>query len=182
MTNLRGARLAPGTAVVDASLRLVAAVLSFALLACSGPTSPDRFDPPPPGEVSEVATAIVDLTNAQRRQSGLATLTVNARLTQAAQIQADQMVRAGLLAHVLPNATYPRPEDRLDAVSYDWEVFAENLASGQPTPAAAVTDWMRSSGHRDNILNRSITEMGAGYARDSNGRAYWAQVFGRPSS
>jgi uncharacterized protein YkwD len=24
------------------------------------------------------------------------------------------------------------------------------------------------------------TEMGAGYARDANGRSYWVQVFGKP--
>jgi uncharacterized protein YkwD len=39
---------------------------------------------------------------------------------------------------------------------------------------------MRSSGHRANILNTNLTEIGIGLARDSSNRPYWVQVFGKP--
>jgi uncharacterized protein YkwD len=81
---------------------------------------------------------------------------------------------------VLPNAPHPRPEDRLTAVAYRWQAFAENVAFGQRTAAEVVNGWMQSSGHRANIMNATYTEMGAGYARDPNGRSYWVQVFGKP--
>ena len=99
---------------------------------------------------------------------------------QAAQLHADQMARAGRLEHVLSGGQYPRPEDRLAAAGYQWSAYAENIAMGQSTPAAVMDSWMRSSGHRANILSTSVTEIGIGFARDSAGRPYWVQVFGRP--
>ncbi len=101
---------------------------------------------------------------------------------QAAQIQADQMARLGRIDHVLPDATYPRPEDRLAAADYHWQAYGENLAAGQRSPAEAMSSWMQSSGHRANILNTIYTELGTGYARDAGGRPYYVQVFGRPAS
>jgi uncharacterized protein YkwD len=99
---------------------------------------------------------------------------------QAAQIHAQQMVALGQMAHVLPAAQYPEPEDRLAAVRYDWLAYAENVAYGQSHPAAAVSSWMSSSGHRANMLNSSMTELGTGFARDAGGRPYYVQVFARP--
>jgi uncharacterized protein YkwD len=162
---------------------LAGALMCLGVLACSSPASPDgpqNVALPPVAAPSEVATAVVDLTNAERTRSGLAALTANARLMQAAQLHAEQLAQAGRLDHVLPNATYPRPEDRLAAVSYRWQAYAENVAFGQRTAAEVVNGWMQSAGHRANIMNPTYTEMGAGYARDASGRAYWVQVFGKP--
>jgi uncharacterized protein YkwD len=100
----------------------------------------------------------------------------------AAQLQADQMVAAGQLAHELPGAPYPNPADRLAAAGYTWRSWGENVAFGQRTPAEAMSAWMGSSGHRANILNSSFTELGTGYAVDGAGRAYYVQVFARPAS
>lgn len=181
-----GAGLALEKSVAERPSRLLVVLLSLGMLACSdAPTSPERdFDPPPPGTAAqpEAATAVVSLTNAERTRAGLAPFRSSSRLMQAAQIHAEQMARVGRLDHVLADAQYPRPEDRLAAVSYRWQAYAENVAYNQRSAADVVDDWMRSSGHRANILNPSLTEMGAGYARDSSGRPYWVQVFGRPLS
>ena len=156
------------------------------MLACSSPASPedpqDVAQPLPIGASSEATRAVVDLTNVERTRAGLAALGGSARLMQAAQIHAEQMAQLRRLDHVLPNATYPRPEDRLAAVSYRWQAYAENVAVGQRTAAEVVSGWMQSSGHRANIMNATYTEMGAGYARDASGRPYWVQVFGKPLS
>ena len=156
------------------------------MLACSSPASPDDprdFDPPPPqAGSSQTATAVLDLTNAERERGGLAAFRGNTRLMEAAQIHAEQMARAGRLDHVLPGTSYPRPEDRLAFVAYRWQAYAENVAYGQRTPAEVVNGWMQSSGHRANIMNGNLTELGVGYARDGNDRPYWVQVFGRPIS
>jgi len=90
------------------------------------------------------------------------------------------MARLGRLEHVLSGGRYPRPEDRLAAAGYQWSAYAENIAMGQSTPAAAMDSWMHSSGHRANILKTNVTEIGVGFARDSAGRPYYVQVFGRP--
>ena len=154
-------------------------LLILALLvtaACAGPTGPDGLGAPAP------ISSILDLTNAERVRAGLPALRASSPLGQAAQIQADQTSKAGVLGHVLPNAPYPHPQDRLSAVGYQWQAWAENLAAGQPSAEAVVNGWMGSAGHRANILSPAFVEMGTGYAVDAHGRPYYVQVFGTPSS
>ena len=150
--------------------------------ACATPASPTEVPEPPAGGggASAIVSAIVQLTNAERSNAGLPALRASSRLNEAAQLHADQMARLGRLAHDLSGAQYPRPEDRLAAAGYQWSAYAENIAMGQRTAAAAMDSWMRSSGHRANILSTSVTELGVGVARDSAGRPYYVQVFGRP--
>src|SRR5262245_54871699 len=73
------------------------------------------------------ANALVELANEQRSRAGLPPLRPNTALMRAAQTQADQSASIGKMAHVLPEARYPRPEDRLDASGYPWRAFAENI-------------------------------------------------------
>ena len=54
---------------------------------------------------------------------------------------------------------------------------AENIAGGQPTPAAVVNSWMNSSGHRANILDGNLRKIGVGYARGGQYGTYWVQLF-----
>jgi uncharacterized protein YkwD len=161
--------------------RAIVALVWFLLLAsgCSTPASPTGVDAE--GSVaSSGATDIASLTNAERRQAGLAPLTISTLLMRAAQLHADQMASARQMAHVLPDARYPEPQDRLAAVGYRWQAYAENVAYGQGSPASALAAWMGSSGHRANILNPGLTEIGAGVARGSDGQPYYVQVFGTP--
>jgi len=151
--------------------------------ACATPASPTEVGAEAGGAPpSDVAGALVQLTNGERSNAGIAVLRADARLMQAAQLHADQMARLGRLDHVLSGAQYPRPEDRLAAAGYQWRAYAENIAMGQGSAAAAMDSWMHSSGHRANILNAGLTEIGIGFARDSAGRPYYVQVFGTPRS
>jgi uncharacterized protein YkwD len=150
--------------------------------ACATPASPTEVaEPPAPGGgASAIANTLVQLTNAERSNAGRPALGASSRLMEAAQLHADQMARLGRLEHVLSGAQYPRPEDRLAAAGYQWSSYAENIAMGQSTAAAVMDAWMHSSGHRANILSTSNSEIGIGFARDSAGRPYYVQVFGRP--
>ena len=126
------------------------------------------------------ANALVDLANEARSRAGLPPLRANSQLMRAAQTQAEQSASLGKIAHVLPGARYPRPEDRLDASGYPWQAFAENMAMGQRSMSEAIEAWMKSPGHRKNLLSATYTELGTGYATDAKGRPYYVQVFGRP--
>ena len=53
----------------------------------------------------------------------------------------------------------------------------ENIAKGYRTVDAVGKGWMNSSGHRDNILSSSYTQLGVGYCTDSAGNGYWVQMF-----
>jgi uncharacterized protein YkwD len=168
-------------ALRPAGLFTCACALLF--VGCGNPTAPT--EPETPGLVtiapsSPVDQAIVDLTNIERSRQGLGLLRIEERLSHAARLQAEQLGRAGRLDHVLPDAQYPRPEDRLAAAGYPWQAYGENLAFGYPDARSAVDGWMNSPGHRANIVGTAFTEIGVAHAADANGRIYYAQVFGKP--
>jgi uncharacterized protein YkwD len=55
----------------------------------------------------------------------------------------------------------------------------ENVAYGYPNGRSVVTDgWMRSEGHRENILNPRFRLLGTGARQSADGTWYAAQVFG----
>jgi len=99
---------------------------------------------------------------------------------EAARLHAEQMAAYRRADHTISGATYPTMQSRLDAVGYVYSSAAENVAWNQGSAQEAVNSWMNSSGHRANILDPQLTEMGAAMARDANGQPYWIQVFGRP--
>jgi uncharacterized protein YkwD len=60
-----------------------------------------------------------------------------------------------------------------------FSVVGENIAWGQSSEKSVVNAWLWSPGHRFNIMGRSYTKIGCGYARDKNNRIYWCVCFGR---
>lgn len=55
----------------------------------------------------------------------------------------------------------------------------ENVAAGYSTGRDAVAAWMKSPGHRANILEPSYRLLGLAVRRADDGTPYAAQVFGR---
>lgn len=53
----------------------------------------------------------------------------------------------------------------------------ENIAYGYETPAALVSAWMHSTGHRENILNPHFHRIGVSGWRATNGTTYATQDF-----
>jgi uncharacterized protein YkwD len=94
---------------------------------------------------------ITALTNAERAKAGCPALTLDDRLSKAAQAHTDEMARRATLSH--EGADGSNAGQRASAAGYTWNAVAENIAAGQPSPAAAVASWMKSPGHRQNILN-----------------------------
>ena len=78
------------------------------------------------------------------------------------------------------------PWQRIAAINYEYYSATENIAAGYTTPEAVVEDWMNSDGHRDNILNCNLQEIGVGHyylANDSgsvNYHHYWTQILATP--
>lgn len=99
---------------------------------------------------------------------------------EAARLHALQMAQHQRMDHTISGAQYPTLQSRLDAVGYQYRAAAENVAWNNPTAQGTVAGWMNSPGHRANILNGGLTEMGAAMARSTKGEPYWIQVFGTP--
>jgi uncharacterized protein YkwD len=59
-------------------------------------------------------------------------------------------------------------------------VDAENIAAGQRSAAEVVVGWMDRPGHRHNILNAQLHQIGVGHATGGTYGVLWTQVFGTP--
>ncbi len=145
-------------------------------------TPPVVVTPPPIQSTQAIVNRIIELTNLSRQNAGVAPLTVNAKLTQAAQIQADAMAGLDTMSHNLPGATYPGLADRANAVGYGYIWLGENIAFNYKDGDSVMSSWMFSSGHRENILEPNFHEIGVAVAYNSKGEPYICQVFGWPKS
>lgn len=123
--------------------------------------------------------AIVAGINRERRQAGLAPLAVEERLARAARLHAANMAARRELSHTLTGATTSTLVSRVTDVGYRYSSVAENIAYGPVSVDELVNGWMRSPGHRANILNAAYTETGVGVARSRDGVLYYCQVFAR---
>jgi hypothetical protein len=125
---------------------------------------------------------IVALTNLERIARGLAPLTLNARLNAMAEAKAVDMISHGYFAHVSPSGV----DIGALATTYGYEYIrvGENLALGDfASSSHVVAGWMRSPGHRENILEPEFTEIGVAVMRGKwEGREVWwaVQEFGKP--
>ena len=127
------------------------------------------------------APDVVRETNEVRSRNGLGHLSIDPRLTRAAQAKADDMAVRGYFAHRTPDGRMPW--DWIERAGYDFVAAAENLAVGYPDDAAVVAAWMASDGHRHNLLNQKYTDVGIGIARGKykgQDTVFVVQLFGRP--
>ena len=114
-----------------------------------------------------LARAAVCLINNRRVARGLPRLRINHRLSRAAKWHTHDMVRRSYFGHVSQRGR--DVVDRLYGAHYlggrfSWAV-GENLAWGSGslgTPRKIVQAWMKSAGHRRNMLDRRFREIGIG--------------------
>jgi uncharacterized protein YkwD len=125
--------------------------------------------------MSEREAEVVALTNKERANEGCDTpLRIDDRLVAAAQGHSADMAARDYFSHTSPEGD--GPGERTAAEGYpEWS--GENIALGYPTAAAVVRGWMKSDGHRANILSCDSVAIGVG-AADSDKGIYWTQVFG----
>ncbi|MFF8606878.1 CAP domain-containing protein [Streptomyces sp. NPDC015346] len=118
---------------------------------------------------------IVTLANAEREKAGCGPLRSDRRLRKSAQEHADDMADRDFYAHETPEGR--DAGDRIRAAGYSWSAWAENIHRGPKTPAEAMEDWMKSEGHRRNVLNCAFEDIGVGVTLTPDG-PWWVQNFG----
>jgi uncharacterized protein YkwD len=146
---------------------------------------------PRSGNLDRLAKATLCLVNKERTRRDRRPVTRHRSLTKVASSYARQMVDNKFFDHVTPRGT--TLTQRVRTTSYldglrGWSI-GENLAWGTgslASPAETVRAWMRSPGHRRNMLDRRFREIGIGVAvgipvalRDAPTGATYAHVFGR---
>ncbi|MFA5864008.1 MAG: CAP domain-containing protein [Phycisphaerae bacterium] len=155
----------------------------FVLLCGCGASVPNLF-PIAAGQSSSItdpaAQQVLTLTNQERTKIGLSALKWNSLLAASGADHCQDMIDKNYFAHVSPDGT--SPGDRATAAGYKWSWIGENIAAGYATPQDVMTGWMNSPEHKENILRPEFTELGLGIRTDTDGRIYWAQEFGTPST
>ena len=149
-------------------------------------TEPDKSEShpevtSPAADVDAMKQDIVDRTNALRKESGIAALTTNDKLMQAAQVRADEMGANTVYSHT-------RPDGRNFNTVTDCPYMAENIhriatrsLHDVSLAEAAVDGWANSETHLRNIRNERLNAIGVGIAKGVNAAGeeswYCVQLF-----
>jgi len=145
-------------------LAVVLAMLATPLTALGTPPAAHATTDPAKKEAEFVASI-----NVERAKHDLPALTVRDDLRAVAGSHSRRMASASRLHH---NPDFSREIT-------DWQVVAENVGRG-PTVGSLHRAFMDSDGHRANILNDRVTEVGVGVeVRD--GQIWVTQNFRRPT-
>ncbi|MBK6316848.1 MAG: CAP domain-containing protein [Blastocatellia bacterium] len=117
--------------------------------------------------------------NEERRAIGVQDLVVSPELCKIARQYCRDMAERRFFAHLDPDGKMVYDRAAKGGVS-EWTNIAENIARnrGFEDPAVvAVREWMKSAGHRDNILNARFVETGLGAWVGPDRTVYFAQIF-----
>ncbi len=118
-------------------------------------------------------------------------LAPNLTLTQAARHQSEDMAAENLLQHeTVPGSAYydptaqPHPWDRMAAEGYSWNIAAENIAGGYSDANSVYVEWWNSTGHRANMYDSTLREIGIGYSfsGSSTYQSYYTMALGSSGS
>ena len=154
-------RRAPGLAGLIALVALLAPAGAQAQGCANVNVKPNRAN------LEVVRSAVLCLHNAERARHGLPRLSESPRLRRAAERHSSNMVDAHFFDHTSPSGS--TMVDRIRRTGYTsgargWSL-GENIAwgSGRLATAAQIQRaWMKSPGHRANILQRAFREIGIG--------------------
>jgi uncharacterized protein YkwD len=140
------------------------------------PQSPpaDRTDGPPE---QQIARHIFDRVNAERAERGLESVAWNEDLAAVARQWSEEMASTGRFEHQDTRELLRR--DRLSG----FVGVGENIfRSTGPVPAGAIhAGWMRSAGHRANVVNPGWNRLGIGVYCGEDGSVWATEEFGRTS-
>jgi uncharacterized protein YkwD len=127
---------------------------------------------------------VFQLINHERTSRGRPALQMDNKLRDLARSHSKDMGDNNFFSHTSP--TTGTFGNRLSVWSISYLNAAENIAwntyPSSQTAQVAVTGWMNSTGHRNNILNGVLKYTGIGVYRTSSGRYYHTQVFTNSSS
>ncbi len=121
----------------------------------------------------EYEAQVLELVNIERKNIGLKPLSLDEKLVQVAHTRAKEITES--FSHTRPDGRSCFSAAKDAGVSYF--SAAENIAYGYSTPKAVMNAWMNSSNHKKNILSESLTKIGIGCYKNSDGMLYWSQFF-----
>ncbi len=129
-------------------------------------------------ENPELVQAMIDLVNKTRAEQGRKALTVNDKLTTAAQAHSLDMAcnNTKFLLHSGSDGSYTG--ERLTKVGYTNPYYIELLGVGLPPDA--MTEWRRHEDTWPAVIDVYVTQIGVGYVYSKLSRfgGYWTVILG----
>ena len=99
---------------------------------------------------------VIELTNASRAGASESNLSLNEKLSRAAEAKADDMIAKNYFSHTSSGGV--TPWKWIDGESYDYSYAGENLAMDFQSAEKMEDAWMKSPTHRANILNEKYKD------------------------
>jgi len=124
---------------------------------------------------------LLKYTNKKREENGVSQLTLNSKLSLAAEKKAKDMFQDGYWAHVAPDGT--EPWDFIISEGYSYIYAGENLAKNFSTSKEVVEAWFKSPSHKSNLIGANYDEVGFAVVNgvmDGYETTLVVQMFGRP--
>lgn len=141
-----------------------------------------------PVAAASPAETVLSAVNAARAKAGCQPLRLNAKLTAAAKGHAAAMAQQNFFGHAGKDGS--KFSSRIKRQGYSYRTAAENIAAGYRSAGQVVSGWLKSAGHRRNMLNCRMTETGIAMVYQPEDRPirgnpaplryYWVQVFAAP--
>jgi len=124
---------------------------------------------------TQMQSDVVYWTNQNRVKAGCAKVRLDANLARSARNHSAWMVKTGKFSHV--GASGSSFVTRAQRAGYT-SAKSENIAWGYRTGAEVVSAWMKSPGHRANIVDCTAKAQGVGVSYSANGTPFITQEFG----
>ncbi len=123
----------------------------------STPSTPNTTETP--SQSTDPVAEVIALINQARIENGLSPLSVDELLQATAQTKAKDMVDNNYFSHTSP--TYGSPFQMMQNAGVLYKTAGENIA-GNSSIQAAVTSWLNSPSHKENILSNAYNYLGVG--------------------
>jgi len=126
---------------------------------------------------------MICLVNKERRRNNVPYLAYSKALANCAQRHSKYQYNKRSMTHNESSSAYTTPMKRIKKAGFkNVSACAENVAYNYRSIEKVMVGWMKSSGHKKNILNKKYTHFGAGMKG-----YYWTQNFatsrnGRPKN
>lgn len=145
----------------------------------AAPPTPTPLPSAADASPDQYAEILFHLINRARAEKGLQHLTLNPVLSAAARAHSQDMAVNDYFSHTGSDGS--DPTSRLVNQGYQFTYNGENLFAGGD-PYLAMTMWMNSTVHRENMLYPLFSEFGIGIASNPNSTygIYYTIEFGQP--
>ncbi len=132
-----------------------------------------------PVDIFALERLVFDLINKKRLEFGLSPVVWSDDLERLAHAYSNNMATNNFFSH--QGLDGKKVNNRANAMGIKkWRSLGENIAynRGYDNPVESVVEsWMKSPGHRENILNNRWEKSGVGIAVARDGTYYFTQIF-----